>query len=83
VVRKYSGFGLLPQAGLALALALLFTRSFPQLGSEASALVFGIVAINELVAPVAYKWALVRSGEAGRLASGMAEMEEVGAVEPA
>jgi Kef-type K+ transport system membrane component KefB len=66
-VRRYAGFGLLPQAGLALALALLFTRSFPQLGAEASALIFGIVAINELIAPIAYRWALVASGEAGKL----------------
>jgi Kef-type K+ transport system membrane component KefB len=64
VVRRYAGFGLLPQAGLALALALLFTRSFPDLGEEAAALVFGIVGLNELVSPIAYKWALVRSGEA-------------------
>src|SRR5690606_1762319 len=34
-VRKYAGYGLLPQAGLALALAMLFTRTFPALGPEA------------------------------------------------
>jgi len=67
VVRRYAGFGLLPQAGLALALALLFTRSFPQFGTEASALVFGIVGLNELIAPILYRWALVRSGESGKL----------------
>jgi Kef-type K+ transport system membrane component KefB len=66
-VRRYAGFGLLPQAGLALALALLFARSFPQLGAEASALVFGVVALNEMLAPIVYRWALVKSGEAGRL----------------
>jgi Kef-type K+ transport system membrane component KefB len=63
-VRKYTGFGLLPQAGLALALALLFVRIFPQFGAGASALVLSIVAINEIVAPVLYRFALVRSGEA-------------------
>jgi Kef-type K+ transport system membrane component KefB len=67
VVQRYAGFGLLPQAGLALALALLFTRSFPQFGAEASALVFGIVGVNELIAPVLYRWALLRSGETGKL----------------
>jgi len=66
VVRTYAGFGLLPQAGLALALALLFVRTFPGFGSDASALVLGVVAINEMVAPVLYRFALVRSGEAGR-----------------
>lgn len=70
VVRRFTGFGLMPQAGLALALALLFQRAFPQLGAEAAALVFGIVAINELVAPVVLRNALVRSGEAGRRVRG-------------
>lgn len=66
VVRRYGGFGLMPQAGLALALAMLFVRTFPQFGADASALVFAIVALNELVAPVLYRAALLRSGEAGR-----------------
>ncbi len=64
-VRKYIGLGLMPQAGLALALALLFVKTFPGIGAEASALVFGGVAINEMLAPVLYRFALVRSGEAG------------------
>jgi len=66
-VRHYVGFGLLPQAGLALALALLFTRTYPQFGAAAAALVFGIVGINEMAAPIFYRWALVASGEAGKL----------------
>jgi Kef-type K+ transport system membrane component KefB len=65
VVRKYGGFGLMPQAGLALALALLFTKTFPQFGASASALVFGVVALNELIAPVLFRISLVRSGESG------------------
>jgi Kef-type K+ transport system membrane component KefB len=66
VVRKYIGLGLMPQAGLALALALLFVKTFPQMGAEASALVFGGVAINEMIAPVLYRFALVKSGEADK-----------------
>ncbi|MEO7144588.1 MAG: cation:proton antiporter [Bryobacteraceae bacterium] len=38
-VRKYAGLGLTPQAGLALALALLFVRTFPNFGAGAAALV--------------------------------------------
>jgi hypothetical protein len=56
----------MPQAGLALALALLFVKTFPRVGGEASALVFGAVAINEMLAPVLYRFALVKSGEAGK-----------------
>jgi len=65
-VRRYAGFGLMPQAGLAIALALVFAETFPQFGAEASALVLSVVAINELVAPPLYRIALLRSGEAGK-----------------
>jgi Kef-type K+ transport system membrane component KefB len=64
VVRSYAGFGLLPQAGLALALALLFAKAFPQFGEPASALTLGVVAANEMLAPAIFRWALVKSGEA-------------------
>lgn len=62
-VQRFTPYGLLPQAGLALALSHLMIRSFPALGAEAGALTLGVVALNELVAPVVYRWALVKSGE--------------------
>ncbi len=65
-VKQYIGFGLMPQAGLALALAILFVKTFPTMGSAAAALVFGGVAINEMIAPVLYRYALVKAGEAGK-----------------
>jgi Kef-type K+ transport system membrane component KefB len=63
-VRKFGGFGLLPQAGLAIALSQLFSRTFPSLGPSTAALTLSIVAINEIVAPAIFRVALVRSGEA-------------------
>jgi Kef-type K+ transport system membrane component KefB len=68
-VRRFAGFGLLPQAGLALALSQIFRKTFPEFGEHAGALTLGVVAINELVAPVLYRLALVKSGEAGRRAA--------------
>jgi Kef-type K+ transport system membrane component KefB len=68
-VQRYAGLGLLPQAGLALALSMLFASTFPEFGAEASALTLGVVALNELLAPALYRSALVRSGEAGRRAA--------------
>lgn len=62
-VGRWVGFGLAPQAGLALALAMLFARTSPELGAGASTLMLGVVAINELIAPALYRAALVRSGE--------------------
>jgi Kef-type K+ transport system membrane component KefB len=66
IIKKTAWLGLLPQAGLALALAELVRRTFPEFGDEAFALVVGVVATNELVAPVILRIALLRSGEAGR-----------------
>jgi hypothetical protein len=68
LVRRFAGFGLLPQAGLALALSMLFGKTFPEFGAEAGALTLGVVAINELVAPAVYRYALIHSGEAGKRA---------------
>jgi Kef-type K+ transport system membrane component KefB len=76
-VRRYAGFGLLPQAGLALALSMLFAKTFPEFGSEAAALTLGVVTINELVAPALYRQALVRSGEAGKRASAASSIAAV------
>ena len=64
-VHRWAGYGLLPQAGLALALSLLFASTFPEFGTDAAALTLGVVAINEIIAPAVYRFALVRSGEAG------------------
>lgn len=66
LVRRMAWMGLLPQAGLALALAELVRRTFPTFGNAAFALVVGVVATNELIAPVILRIALMRSGEAGR-----------------
>ncbi len=66
-MKNFIGLGLIPQAGLALALALLFVKTFPKIGAAASALVFGTVALNEMIAPVLYRFALIRAGEAGAL----------------
>jgi hypothetical protein len=57
-----------PQAGLALALSLLFGKILPEFGAGATALTPGVVAINELVAPASYRYALLRSGDAGKKA---------------
>ncbi len=68
ILRRLAWLGLLPQAGLALALAELVRRTFPTFGDAAFALVVGVVATNELIAPIVLRVALVRSGEAGQRA---------------
>lgn len=66
VVRRYAWFGLVPQAGLALALALVLAKNFPGWGEQCAVILFGVVAFNELVAPPILRQMLLRSGEVGR-----------------
>lgn len=65
-VRRLAWLGLVPQAGLALALAELVRRTFPSFGDAAFALVVGVVATNEMIAPIILRIAILRSGEAGK-----------------
>lgn len=66
VVTRYAWFGLVPQAGLALALALVLQKTFPSFGNQAAVILFGVVGFNEAVSPVILRAMLMRSGEAGK-----------------
>lgn len=63
-VAQYGSLGLLPQAGLAIALAQLLERAFPDVGHGMAGVVLAVVAVNQIVAPALFRIALVRSGEA-------------------
>jgi Kef-type K+ transport system membrane component KefB len=62
-VKRWGWAGLVSQAGLALGVASLIERTFPQLGSGFRALAVATVALNEMVGPVLFKVALDRAGE--------------------
>jgi len=66
VVTRYAWFGLVPQAGLALALALVLKNTFPSFGDSAAVILFGVVGLNEAIAPVILRMMLIKSGEAGK-----------------
>ncbi|HSK03351.1 MAG TPA: cation:proton antiporter [Kofleriaceae bacterium] len=65
-VQQYAWVGLVPQAGLALAIALVLEKTFPVFGPPAAVVVVGVVSLNQLVAPVILRAVLIRSGEAGK-----------------
>lgn len=65
-VNKWVWSGLIPQAGLALALALIMERTFGALGTQAAVLVLAVVAINQLIGPVLMRVGLVKAGEVGQ-----------------
>jgi len=65
-VTKYGWIGLLPQAGLSLALVVVIQSSFPAFGGFAALLMLSVLGLNQLISPVLLRIALVRSGEAGK-----------------
>jgi Kef-type K+ transport system membrane component KefB len=67
-VVTWTWTGLLPQAGLALALALIMQRTFGELGDKISVLVLAVVAINQMIGPVLMRIGLVKAGEVGKKA---------------
>jgi len=62
-VRRWMGMALLPQAGVALGMALLAVEAFPEHESLILPVVLGSTVFFELVGPVATRWALVRAGD--------------------
>jgi Kef-type K+ transport system membrane component KefB len=53
-----SGLGFMTQAGVSLGLAKLIADRFPSFGPELATLLVATIAINQIVGPVAFKYAL-------------------------
>ena len=64
-IRQYMWQALLPQAGVALGMALFACQRFPHLQQTIMPVVISGTIIFELVGPIMTKYALARSGEAG------------------
>ena len=63
VVRKYLGLSLIPQAGVAIGLALITARILPQYAETIQAVILGATFIYELIGPVTTKVSLQKAGE--------------------
>jgi len=71
-VRRWIGLAILPQAGVALGMALVAGHAFPELEQDIVTLVVGSTVLFELLGPVFTRLALVRAGEWGRDKKGSA-----------
>ena len=67
--RKWLHFALYSQSGVAIGLAVLLKDRFAGWGEPASACLLGGVMVNEMVGPLLFKTALMRSGEGGKRAA--------------
>jgi Kef-type K+ transport system membrane component KefB len=63
-IRRYLGLALLPKAGVTVGLALLAAARFPSFGDLMLNAVLASTIINELLAPPATRYAIMKSGEA-------------------
>lgn len=59
-------WGLLPQAGVAIALADIIRGTSPEWGPQVATFLFGVIVLNELTGPAFFRSALLRAGEAGQ-----------------
>jgi hypothetical protein len=67
--RPYLHFALYSQSGVAIGLAILLKTHFAVWGEGAGDCMLGAAMVNQMVAPVLFKSALMRSGEAGKKAA--------------
>lgn len=64
--RHCSWTAFVAQAGISLGLAELVAQQFPHMGHQIRTFVLAVVAVNQLVGPVLFGWALRRVGERGQ-----------------
>ncbi len=73
-IKKYLGFGILSQAGVAIGLSMLVLKDFTELGTpEASAIAATVITtitatciVFEIIGPIGAKYALTKAGEIGK-----------------
>ena len=63
VVRRYLGYAMLSQAGLAVGLLLTVNRRFPDVAPVVTTVVLAGVTVFELIGPLGARFALVRAEE--------------------
>ena len=62
--HRLSGLGYVTQAGVSLGLAEIIARRFPEWGPALAVTVVAVITLNQIVGPVAFKYALGAVGEA-------------------
>ena len=68
-VKKYIGFALIPQAGVAIGLMLVASKALPEFAQTIRAVVLSATIVFELIGPVVTKTALIKAGEIDQIKS--------------
>lgn len=62
-IKNYMGLALLPQAGVALGVALIAKAEFPQIGGMIFTTIIATTVIYEIIGPVCTRFSLKKAGE--------------------
>ena len=62
--RQMAGLSFITQAGVSLGLAGIIMRRFPDWGAALATTIVAIIALNQIIGPIALKFALNAVGEA-------------------
>ncbi len=62
-IRQYIGLGLVPQAGVALGVALIAKNDFPEVGKMIFTTIIATTVVYELIGPLCTKYALQKAGD--------------------
>jgi len=63
VLAQHAWLGLISQAGLALGLATVARRAFPEWGVSLEAVIVAMIGVDQILGPICFRRALVRAGE--------------------
>ncbi|HBL06162.1 MAG TPA: cation/H(+) antiporter [Clostridium sp.] len=66
IVKKYLGLTLVPQAGVAIGLALIVQNELPAYGTQIRTIILAGTVIYELIGPLCTKIAIFKAGEANK-----------------
>ena len=61
--RRYVWLGLVSQAGVAIGLATIVAQAYPERGPQIRTLFLAVMAVNQILGPILFRFALDRSGE--------------------
>lgn len=62
-LRHHAWMGFLAQAGVTLGIANIIRERFPVWGTQVATIIIATIAVNQLLGPPAFRWALIHSGE--------------------
>jgi Kef-type K+ transport system membrane component KefB len=62
-LARYGWLGLVSQGGLAITLAAVLRRAFPEWNVSLEALLVAMIGVHQLAGPICFQWALRRAGE--------------------